>query len=1441
MPTHGWSTDEGPQTLHELFRARVAERPAAIAVVCGDEALTYAELDERSDRLAARLAASGAGPEQLVAISLHRSVELVVAVLAVLKTGAGYLPLDPALPPRRLEYILSDARPVSTVTGSGLAEGPGELIPALPSAGPDHLAYVIYTSGSTGDPKAVAVTHRNVLRLFSTTRRTLGFGPDDVWTLFHSYAFDFSVWEIWGALLHGGRLVVVPEDTTWSPAALLELLRSEGVTVLSQTPSVFHELAREERAGASAGIPSSLRLVVFGGERLNPALLADWCARHPERPALVNMYGITETTVHVTHHTLDVSEAVPGAPSTIGEPLDDLRTHLLDERLRPVPPGAVGELYVAGPGLARGYLRRPGLTASRFVAEPSGPPGSRMYRTGDLARRGPGGWLEYLGRADQQVKIRGFRIEPGEVEAALVSHPDITAAAVTVREDRPGDRRLVGYVVPADDRVRSSSRGRRTDGWRSVFDDVYRDSARQPFGNDFSGWNSAYDGRPIPLPEMEEWRRATVERIRALRPRRVLEIGVGSGLILSEVAPHCAAYWGMDLSPEGVAALRHHVAGRPELADRVELTVGSAGDTSGLPSGFFDTVVLNSVVQFFPDADYLADVLRRCVGLLAPGGAVFVGDVRNLRLHRPLVTAAEVRHRGAGLPPERLRSAVDRALRAEQDLLVAPEFFTTLERDVPGIAEVDVRLKRARHHNELSRYRYDVVLRAQGGDRDPARAPELVLHWGRDVMDVDGLVAGISAGHPSRLRIRGVPNARLDEDLTVLREVYEEQADGSPGVDPEHVAEIAGALGYATAATWTAGAEDGRMDIVCVPATAPGAPPEAGEIRLEPSARQRNAPLRTFTNHPGTAFQTAALSSELRAHLRGWLPDALMPAAFVALDRLPLTANGKVDRAALPVPESRAATEGGAEPRTHEERVLCQIMEDLLGITGIGTDEDFFQLGGHSLMATRLVGRVRAELGADLTVRQVFDTPTVADLAAGLGTATRHRPLTAATVRPEPFPLSSAQHRLWFLYDMDRESPAYNVPLVFRLGEPVDAAALALALGDLVERHESLRTVFPEEGGVPRQVVLEPGEVPLPVVHTDDLETALASAAREPFDLATGPVMRAALFQNQQVLLLTLHHIVCDGWSADVLSRDLAHAYTARSAGASPQWPPLPVTYRDYTLWHRDLLSDTTLRTRQLTYWTKQLEGAPPELALPTDHPRALRASGQGDLVPFTWPPALHAELVRVARQANATVFMVLHAAWAALLTRLGAGTDIILGTPVAGRTDHALDNLVGHFVNTLVLRTDTSDNPTFTDLLAQVRDTDLAAYAHQDLPFADLVTAHNPPRSTSHHPLFQVMLSLRDADRPAEPPSGLDRWEGAVHTGTAVYDMHVEVTAHRDADGGPGVLEGTLGYSTDLFERGTAERIARAFEHVLASAVNDPSLPLSSLRSHPNEPGRRP
>ncbi len=458
----------GAACVHRRFSDQARRAPARVALTVDGRDFTYGEIDARSDALARALRSLGVGPEVLVGLFAERSAELVVAILGILKAGGAYVPLDPAYPAERLGLILDDARPPVLITQSSmlarlpehessvvLLDDERAFADSRAATDPDggarlgNVAYVIYTSGSTGRPKGVAVTHANVARLFARTQDWFGFGPDDVWTLFHSFAFDFSVWELWGALIHGGRLVVVPYWVSRSPEAFYRLLCDAGVTVLNQTPSAFRQLIHAEAAAPRDDL--ALRTVIFGGEALELQALAPWFERHgDESPRLVNMYGITETTVHVTYRPVTRADldSGPGA-SPIGVPIPDLRVYLLDTRMEPVPPGVVGEIYVAGVGVARGYLDHPALTAGRFVPDPFGPPGSRLYRSGDLARRRPDGEVDYVGRADHQVKIRGFRIELGEIESALLRHPHIREAVVLVRESQ-GDRRLIAYLSYRD-------------------------------------------------------------------------------------------------------------------------------------------------------------------------------------------------------------------------------------------------------------------------------------------------------------------------------------------------------------------------------------------------------------------------------------------------------------------------------------------------------------------------------------------------------------------------------------------------------------------------------------------------------------------------------------------------------------------------------------------------------------------------------------------------------------------------------------------------------------------------------------------------------------------------------------------------------------------------------------------------------------------------------
>lgn len=1041
-----------PAPLPDTVPARLARHlSAGPAVVDGERTLTYRELDARANRLAHRLLRLGVRPEDRVAVSLPRSAELLVALLAVLKAGAAYVGLDPRAPERRTRTILTETGAALLLTdGVAAYDGPRAVAVTDPTLDdepdtapdvtvrPDQLAYVSYTSGSTGTPKGVAVTHADVVALAGDSAFA---GGTHARVLVHSpTAFDASTYEMWVPLLGGGTAVVAGAGEDVDAAGVARLTERHGLTALWLTAGLFR-LAAEEDPGCFAG----LRQVWAGGEAVPTAAVRRVLEACPE-VTVTNGYGPTETTTFATCRpcTGSVPEVLP-----IGRPLDGMRAYVLDGALRLVPAGTVGELYVGGPGVARGYLGRPGASAERFVADPYGPAGARMYRTGDRVRVGAGGELEFRGRADGQVKLRGFRIEPGEVEAALAGCPGVSQAVVLVREER-----LVAWAV-------------------------------------------------------------------------------------TEVEPEV-----------------------------------------------------------------------------------------------------------------------------------------------------------------------------------------------------------------------------------------------------------------------------------------------------------------------------------LRAQLADVLPEYMVPALVVPLERLPLTRNGKVDLAALPSPVLAVS---GREPRTALEEVLCGVFAEVLGMPGVGPEDGFFALGGHSLSALRLVGRVRAALGVELGLREVFSAVTPGELAgvierreaaacsedcsteAGSGsvgaeglasgpTPAAFGPVTALS-RPTPgavvdeTPLSSAQRRLWFLDRLEGAGAAYHIPLALRLtGGGIDADALRTALADVAERHEILRTVYPEVDGTPRQRLVHGA---LPHLSTEQLDPAeldsrLSELAALEFRLSEDLPLRAhllALAADDHVLLLVLHHIAGDGQSLAPLLRDLADAYRARLADGRPQWAPLPVQYADFAVWQRDRLDDGS----QLAYWTAALAGLPDELALPADRPRPPRATHRGGDVPVRLDAGLHRQLRALATDTGTTPFMVVQAALAALLTRLGAGDDIPLGTPVAGRADESLDDLVGCFLNTLVLRTDTSGSPTFRELLGRVREADLAAFARQELPFEQVVEALNPPRSLARHPLFQVMLAFRPGEPRLELP-GLTASALPVETGATKIDLTFNLGELHTADGTPDGIEGILQYSADLFDRETAALLAVRLERLLRAAVEGADRPIGAL-----------
>ncbi|WP_133057832.1 non-ribosomal peptide synthetase, partial [Mycolicibacterium confluentis] len=1457
------------QSIPTVFTEQVVRDPHAVAIRCDGRSMTYRELDDASNRLAHQLVDHGVGPGQCAALLFNRCAEAIVAIFAVLKTGAAYLPIDPVHPAARIRFMLKDAEPKVVVTSAALldrlddhdvpviaVENPAAAAyecGGLPAPAPDDLAYIIYTSGTTGTPKGVAISHRNVTQLLDSLdpRFTT---PDQVWTQWHSYSFDISGWEIFNVLLHGGRLVIVPESVALSPKEFHDLLVTEQVRVLSQTPSAAGALSPD-------GLDSVDLLV--GGEACAPDVVDRWA---PGR-LMVNQYGPTETTmwVAISAPLQPGSGVVP-----IGYPMPGSALFVLDRWLRPAPVGVVGELYVAGRGVGVGYWRRPGLTASRFVACPFGDAatfGTRMYRTGDLVRWGADAQLQYVGRADEQVKIRGFRIELGEIEAELAAHPRVAQAAVVARKLTAtagsvdsGDKLLSGYVVLDSEMklVREPEREAQiVEQWQDIWGGVYSGESSAPttegtapLGEDFGGWVSSYTGEPIPLEQMQEWRSATVDRVLSLQPRRVLEIGVGSGLLLSRVAPECVEYWGTDIAAPTIHKLQAAVASQ-SWADRVHLQALPADVTDGLPTGHFDVVILNSVIQYFPSAGYLLDVLDTAMRLLAPGGAVFIGDVRNLSLLRSFTTA-KVCSASAGDDETAgsVRERVTREMLAEQELLLAPEFFALLPQRIPTVAGVGVQLKQMTAVNELSSYRYDAVLRKAPASVHSNDGPPMMA-W-QTFGSLTRLGEHLRSQQASSLRITGVPNAGVLPDLTLAQALIDSAnavrlGDVRAGLQmpdalyPHELHSLGADLGYVTVVTCST--DPDLMDVVF----ARVGNPALLASELWPSVTHVGS-LADCVNDPAAIDRMTAL----RRHLAERLPEYMVPVSIMILDALPLTVNGKLDRRALPTPEFHSGVEYRA-PRNQCERDLAELFSDVLGGTRVGIDDSFFDLGGHSLSATRLIARVRAERGVDVPIRVLFEVPTVAGLADWIDTHAAERSVAALTRRQRPatVPLSYAQQRLWFLHELHGSSPIYNMAVALQLDGELDADALGEALTDVVARHESLRTVFSAPEGVPCQVVLPTDQVDLGwrVVDArrwsaERFGEAIGEEVGHHFDLKTEVPLHAVLLRrdsHHHVLVVVVHHIAADGWSVAPLIRDLSTGYAARHRHVAPEWTPLPVQYVDYALWQRDCLGDLadsqSRIAAQVAYWEQELAGLPDQLELPTDRPYPPVADYRGASVEVAWPAELQQQVARVAREHNATSFMVVQAALAVLLGRVSASSDVPVGFAIAGRNDPALDDLVGFFVNTLVLRVDLSGDPTVTELLGQVRQRSLAAFEHQDVPFEVLVERLNPARSLTHHPLVQVMLTwlnlpgLDTAGAESEAVAGDVRVSPLkAETHTARTDLALSLEERFKVDGTPEGITGLVEFRTDVFDPASIAVLIERLERVLSAMTADPSRRVSSV-----------
>ena len=1036
--------------IHHLFEAQAAQTPDAIAVVCANEQLTYQALEQRSNQLAHDLQQRGVRPDCLVGICVDRSLNMIVAVLGVLKAGGAYLPLDPEYPRDRLSFMLREAQVSLLLTQQSLVtvlpETSAEIVcldthwesiaqhsqnAPITSVTPENLAYVIYTSGSTGTPKGVLIQHRGLCNVVAAQRQTFKLPRGSRVLQFSSFSFDASVFELLLAFGVGGTLYLASQEIRLTGAKLNQYLQEHAIAAAILPPAVLAVLP-------ATNLPA-LQTVIAGGEACTAEIIDRWA---PDRH-FFNAYGPTEVTIWAS-----VAELQVGEPPSIGRPVANTQIYLLDTQRQPVPIGVIGELFIGGDGLARGYLNRPELTAERFIDNPfeengqwergngyHSTPNSRLptphlYKTGDLARYRADGSLEFLGRVDDQVKLRGFRVELGEIETLLSQHPIVQQAIVIAHQQESG-KQLIAYVAlnlkEEALKLEQPLHSEQIKHWQTLYNQTYAQTAlasgKDPTFN-IIGWHSSYTGQPIAAEAMREWLRDQVQQVLDQQPQQVLEIGCGTGLMLFQLAPHCTEYWATDFSSASLDYIQQQLPF--QALPQVKLLHQVADDFTNFESACFDAVILNSVVQYFPSLDYLLRVLDGAVQRMTPGGFIFIGDVRNLRLLPAFHASVQLYQADPALERSQLQQRVQRAIFEEAELVIDPDFFHALRDRWPSISQVHVQLERGHYSNEMTQFRYNVILQIGFSQEETIAAneftssqnPKVSLDWTEHCTPCS-IRQQLTETQPDYLELKGVPNARVlnavqtatcltDENSSTktvgqLRRVLES---AERGLDPEAWWQLETALPYTVEIRWSEVGSD-RYDVICLKRAASEPNPT-----VVPALKQSSSdrPWHTYANQPLQTQLARQLIPQLRHHLEQRLPAYMMPSAFVVLETLPLTANGKVDRRVLPVPEANrvGVVEAEVKPRSPLEAKLAKLWSELLGVTQVGLHDNFFALGGHSLLATQLTSRLRDEFGVELPLHHLFEAPTIAQLVSIIE---RLQEQTAKPSAPAIVPLARDAYR----------------------------------------------------------------------------------------------------------------------------------------------------------------------------------------------------------------------------------------------------------------------------------------------------------------------------------------------------------------------------------------------------------------------------------------------
>ena len=1123
----------------------------------------------------------------------------------------------------------------------------------------------------------------------------------------------------------------------------------------------------------------------------------------------------------------------------IGRPVWNTQLYILsnDKELSPV--GVTGELYIGGVQVGRGYLNRRELTNEKFIKDPfSKDPNSRLYKTGDLARWLPDGNIEYLGRKDDQVKIRGYRIELGEIESVLNGLEPVQNSCVLLKRQDGVAERLISYYIPDADMVKAAERqlySLQINGWRELYENEYRLEEKQEIKDpefNIITWNDSFTRQPIPAEQMREWQKDIIEVILAEQPQNVLEIGCGTGLIYYPLAGKLKKYTGTDLSRYSIEKIKERIGFGLRDYGVTAWQVSAAHEIVIAPEEQIDTIIINSVVQYFPGADYLSSVIENSISLLKGKGRIIIGDIRDNRL---LGLFKARLHLSKIQRIEDIRDfkwAVEQEAVKEEELCFAPEYFYNLRLLYPEITHVAVQWKKSLYNNELGRYRYTVILYV-GIEKD-VRTPKWENWEKGNCRQV--IFEQLKQGQDT-IAIKDAPNPRLWQEQQLFEALHEKilgstvdllsaisQQDEQSG-EIETILQEADARGYQC--RFLLDEDPFKVNILLEQApTNNFIKPVYGDKGKLSNVAYTNTPLFTEIGK--------LLQKEIKLGLQRRLPDYMVPSEFIALQYFPLNSNGKIDRKFLSQHGGRVTGDkfNYQAPRNATEQALSSMWQRLLNVERLGINDNFFELGGHSLLAIRVVSAVRRELNIELNVRDLFNHPTIAGLGAYLDEQSKGTllPDIEVVTRPEYIPLSFSQERLWFI-DRLEGSVQYHLPAVLRLKGSLDHNALERTLRTIIGRHEVLRTIIKEHKGQGYQHIMGAEGWTLGIKEglaggEAGFSGYIAELVGRPFDLSSDYMLRAYLIKlnkQEHILVVTMHHIASDGWSISILVREVVELYASYIEKRAVELPVLKIQYADYSIWQRKYIQGEVLEEK-LAYWKQKLAGAA-TLQLPSDYSRPVVQSSRGATHNFKINKELSGQLVDLSHQQGATLFMTLLTAFKVLLYRYSGQEDICVGTPIAGRGQQELEGLIGFFVNTLALRSQVKGDMSFSKLLDGVKVTTLEAYEHQEVPFEKVVDAVVKERDLGRNPLFQVMLILMNT--PEVPELHLTELLLSPETDdhiTAKFDISLFI---RETSMG---IEGTVEYCTDLYREESIERMIGHYINLLDSVVTAPENKIGGL-----------